>query len=1766
MSIDSAIQNVGEYFSAHYLADKNGFAKDIGDQVKHWKTQGSQSTPRKLQGLGEAFFAAKSKALDYPEPELRSKAKEKDLQSWHSHLLTSLGYHSEPINIELATEKKQLPALLRLHRHSQPWLAIMEAPFCICSGDLIEDALEEYVQPSSQIVEGLPTFITEWEQAIAVLFKQEDRPRWAMLLAGSRIYLFDAHTFAQGRYLYIDLDNAFSSKDTKTFEAIAALLSNDSLAPKTESEEVLHEKLREGSLKSTHGVSEQLQGAVREAIELIANGWIEARRQKGLGYKNLAEREEPLADGSRAITAEQLKHDALVYVYRILFCLYAEARGGELGVLPITDDIYRLGYSMEALRDLADIGEPGTQTEDGSYYAEHLSRLFTLVHNGFHPEKDGKYKPINDDVVESKENIWDLGLPEQIDLFGEVDEQPTLSDNNKPQLDLGSVKTFIIQPLTATLFAPKATPLLNRIHLNNRILHQVIRRLSLGTSSKRKQIGRINYAELGIVQLGSVYEGLLSYKGFFAKEMLIQVVKAGKPKKVQGKNEVPTVYDDAVDPKEPSWFVPESRLDEFKEGEIVISRNTRQARRYTPGTFILHLNGVDRVNSASYYTPEVLTRSLVKEALKERLKDFGPLQADEILTLKICEPAMGSAAFLVEAIDQLGRHYLTLKQEQLGQSIDPSAFESELGRVKHYISVQNVYGVDLNPIAVELGALSLWLASIHSLKIKSGQNGGQDTYRPGQTPWFGLRLRAGNSLIGARRAVWTYDQLASGKHYGKQALAPRQLKPGEQRGENEIYHFLVWDEDMAPAARDKLMKSYWKGECETINEWNKKEVKRRWLPEDLFKGKQLCTRVDELWEEYAKERVKGLDKTQCTASVWPTPSDSIDALRPGPTLLGQEHVKENLEAQSGAFQRLKLLMDAWCSFYFWPLDRSDELPTVSSWLASAEVLLGCNTVQNDEKRAEIDEILGNDIDLEGLITESQQVLPDAENLSGIVPWFSVAKQTNESQNFHHWELIFTEILGPKFELQESEPNGFDLMFGNPPWVGADWKEAAILAEYDPTLGVNESNSAAISLERPKLLSNEEFKSNYTKSFIASDGAAMFLNDITLYPAVRGMRTNLYKNFIERTWSLIGRLGIVSLIHPDTIFDDPRGNIFREKYYPKLKGHYHFRNEYKLFADVENLMTFSINVYGATKTKVKFKSISNLFIPKTISECSDVRNINSDIPAIKNTKGKWDVRGHSFRLLNIGENELKIFASLFEHTDVPFRQTRLPQIHSRPMMNLLTKFSHSSLKLGDLEKDWWTTTLMDEAKSQKDGLITRIDNPSYQPTKVDEWIVSGPHFFVGNPFYKEPFSACTTNRSYSQVNLVDINDTFIPRSVYCPGNYDGNIDDFYKVIPEWPKPQSPHVDNGVIKPGFCHISNLDLGAWEALLGEPLEIYGVNNKLPGARTARKFGYFLKWEGDVNGAITWLTNNNYDINSDAYLKKYSLVAVTQVKFKGNLNSIPSPIKSRFFYGCRLMCVPSNERTLIGSILPAGVSGINGVRAIYFTSVDNLLGFSAVAFSIVGDFFIKIKGKSNVQTDDVSQLPLPKGIAINLAKLKVLRLVCLTQDFLSLWVESQSYQSIIEAANYEQGFELGDSQKESVLLVDLERRYALIEIDVLVSISLGFSVEELIQIYSIQFAVFKGYEQVDQYDVKGSRLPNTSRKDPGAKELREQLKNHDGISSVTVGWEIDHGNQTVTKTFYPPFKHVDRIEDYKTAYKVFSERLGLNSDKNTKDIENAT
>ena len=83
--------------------------------------------------------------------------------------------------------------------------------------------------------------------------------------------------------------------------------------------------------------------------------------------------------------------------------------------------------------------------------------------------------------------------------------------------------------------------------------------------------------------------------------------------------------------------------------------------------------------------------------------------------------------------------------------------------------------------------------------------------------------------------------------------------------------------------------------------------------------------------------------------------------------------------------------------------------------------------------------------------------------------------------------------------------------------------------------------------------------------------------------------------------------------------------------------------------------------------------------------------------------------------------------------------------------------------------------------------------------------------------------------------------------------------------------------------------------------------------------------------------------------------------------------------------------------------------------------------------------------------------------------------------------------------------------------------------------------------------YEIADESDAHGRLIPGTHRKTAGGKELREARKTWDGETPLTVSWQIDDGLQTVTKTFHPPFTHVDRESDYDHAYHVLKQKYGV-------------
>ncbi|MHC4598157.1 MAG: Eco57I restriction-modification methylase domain-containing protein, partial [Planctomycetota bacterium] len=307
--------------------------------------------------------------------------------------------------------------------------------------------------------------------------------------------------------------------------------------------------------------------------------------------------------------AEALHREALFLLYRLLFILYAESRD----LLPLSNPLYRDTYSLHHLRNLAEKGDPPPH---GTYFWDSLQSLFNLVGSG----------------TRSSE----LALP----------------------------------PYNGRLFDVNHTPLFRNARIYDPWVRRGILALSLATSPGGGESGRerMSYEQLGIAQLGSIYEGLLAYE--------------------------PTIVGEA------------------------------SHRR-----FRLLGGGSRRKASGAFYTPEAFTALLVRKTLESCVRGRS---SQEILSLKVLDPAMGSGAFLIQAARFLGEAYgRALVKEGRGKTpVD----EETLAEHKRLVAENCLYGVDLLPMAVDLAKVSLWLETASSGKPLT---------------FLDHRLRSGDSLIGA---------------------------------------------------------------------------------------------------------------------------------------------------------------------------------------------------------------------------------------------------------------------------------------------------------------------------------------------------------------------------------------------------------------------------------------------------------------------------------------------------------------------------------------------------------------------------------------------------------------------------------------------------------------------------------------------------------------------------------------------------------------------------------------------------------------------------------------------------------------------------------------------------------------------------------------------------------------------------------------------------------------------------------------------------------
>ena len=1591
MSMDfTGITNRNEYYTNHYFSSI--FEENAADTISKWRAEAKGSeevrTPwALLRDAARQYYPVHDRFL-------RSKFDTQTLAnicSLADIYLSSLGYPEAtpewvdmddstraPVYLELK-KGNGAPALWVLLAASDDKDAAILDQFCFSAQGTQDEGL------NAVSAESLTTIPNE-DLVTKVLFGQAEPPRFILLIGMNQIALIDRNKWNEKRYLQFELEEIFSRHEESTLQAMAVLLHRTSLCPKEGT--ALLDELDANSQKHAAGVSQDLKYALRESIELLGNEVL---------YDMASRQGRDLS--ARPVDAGQLTIECLRYMYRMLFVLFIEARP-ELGYAPIKAQSYLTGYSLESLRDIADdVRDDVAEVGSGYYLHETLSKLYDLIYNGYPATEEEVLK------YSQEESLHDM---------------------------------FVIAPLKAHIFDPEYTKMITAAKLRNSVMLRIIDLMSLTreTGKRNDRRGRISYANLGINQMGSVYEALLSYRGFIAEHTLFEVKRAG----------------DSFNELDVGYFVPEEELNQYTEDERVRYEKDDpegkykkgQLRKYEKGTFIYRLAGREREKSASYYTPEVLTKCLVKYALKELLEGKS---ADEILHLTICEPAMGSAAFLNEGINQIAEAYLDKKQKELDELIPAEKRLQELQKVKMYIADRNVYGIDLNPVAVELAEVSLWLNTI---------------YAGGFVPWFGTQLINGNSLIGARRQCYQEAALtATSKGLRWYENAPERVPLGterkKRRGNAQIYHFLLGDSGMCSYS-DRVIKSLEPENIKRLKAWNKKFI-QPCSEDDLATLRRLSEVIDELWNSQVKLRREVESKTRDSLSVYgyeDKGEDSHTTIRQKDKILRERYKSEEMR-NAGPYARLKFAMDYWCALWFWPIDKAELLPSRSEFLFDMSLILEGTIdavhVNGERKQLSLFPTEMQQMALDILDTYGMDSVVDIPKLRKENPRLNLAYEIAEQNHFMHWELEFADLF--------AERGGFDLVIGNPPWVKMEWKEQNILSEHQPLFALRNFSATQITRERVESLDNANVRTSYFYEYELVDGQKVFLNSTQNYPLLVGQKANLYKCFLPQSWLYASDKGISAFVHPNGVFEDSNGGRLREALYPRIRKNFRFINELKLFIDVHHETGFGLSIYGCPQ-RIRFDVISKLYDPSTIEDCYNTSPQLATSGILK--KNGWIVSGNADRIIHVTEKELKLFARIFDGSD-KWKEAHLPDIYCTQLIDVLERFVNQNRKLGDDQDQVFTTQFWNETIDKNNGMIyeEKKDGSTVAafPKNIQSLIYSAPNIGSLNPYASSTRRLYRVNSDYDCVDLTVIPEDYMIRCKYRPGV---SMDKYYQGIPESP----------------------------------------------------------W-----GKVT-----------DFYR-----------------------IVSREFVGC------DSERTLTCAIAPKAIAH---VHAVFSACIKNCMDMACLAgceASVPYDFFVKCIGKRHINCSTYMLFPLLGGEDYLPIVIRTLMMNCLSVHYSDLWREcwrdsfAQEKWSKDDSRLKPARFSNLTSEWtwDVPLRTDYERRQALIELDVLVAMALGISLEQLKTIYRIQFPILQTYEADTWYDANGRIVFTNNRGLTGVGFSRPEWEN--GIKGASADQKfyrtiIDDtmpgGPIERTIEYVAPFDHCDREKDYETAWKFFEEKYG--------------
>lgn len=1177
----------------------------------------------------------------------------------------------------------------------------------------------DLADPASGPLEGAEPVVSV-SRALSVLMTDEHGPAFALVLAGRWALVVERERWPEGRWLAVDVQLvAERSELTRGGEVERALacLEARSLLPTAQGETWWSTTL-EDSAAHTVGVSKDLREGVRLSVEILANEVVRRRVARGL---------EPLEQGQ----AQPLALQCLRYLYRIIFLLYAEA-SPELGALPVGVQEYDAGYGLDRLRELVLRELHEESARSGTHVYESLELLFALVDRGRNADAGsaggaggprGAAAPAADEA-----------------------EGPGAAAGPWPGDEEGEpFSGLVFQPMRADLFRPASTALIDEVGLGNEAMLRVLRHLLLTRGESGAGRGFISYVELGINQLGAVYEGLMSYTGSFATERLWEVAPGG-------------------DASKGSWVVPREVAEGLGDADMVtrVDEVTGERRSviHEPGTFVFRLSGRDRQRSASYYTPEVLTRFTVQQALAELLDQDGRVTtAREVLGLSVCEPALGSGAFAIEAVRQLAEQYLSRRERELGRRVDPEQRPRELAKVKAFIALHRVYGVDLNATAVELAEVSLWL----------------DTMVEGlSAPWFGLRLRRGNSLVGAKRAL--YDVAALRKRaWLSTAPVPEPLSrvgsaldaagPDAVRRvgsavevSHRIHHFLLpasgWGSavEVPKQVRDLVDAAHLKA----LKAW-RRSVTKAPTAAQARRLTALAARVEVLWEMTLRRLRIAEAEASRRIELWGS-EEEAPASR-----VSREQIEDFLADESSAYRRLRLVMDAWCALWFWPLNRPEAAPPdLEDWIGALEGVLGTGGKANRLVPAgaasladagswdELEVAERTEIQFSGALRVSE--------VRRAHPWLGVVEEVAAQQGFFHWELDFAPVFAR---------GGFDLQVGNPPWVRPRTDVEGLLAEGDPWWALAGKPSVAQKdARRQRTLARPGVKELVISGTSEVVVLAEILSDPALYPLLSG-QPDLYRAFMCAVWEHQAPQGVSGLIHMESHFTDAKTPGLRAATYRRLRRHWHFINKLLLF-DVSDHVTFGIHTYGKSRSP-HFLHATPLYTPETVDR-SLAHDGSGEEPGFKDPHtGRWDLRPHASRIQQVTRETLQTWQSVTQAED--WQSTPMVYTVNSAAARTLATLAKSPRLAGvglQFSRGW------DESIDRQKGRFVK----EWGSTSWGDAILQGPHLHVSTPLYKQPNETMKHNQDWTSVDMEALPPNAEPVTAYKPAGDRATYDRLY----------------------------------------------------------------------------------------------------------------------------------------------------------------------------------------------------------------------------------------------------------------------------------------------------------------------------------------------------------------------------------------------------